>query len=82
MNRNLKDIVIDRVKAPLEEYNTSFGDLLETSQEIENRLVKDTELLAEIGKKFDILSAAVELEFEGISVFDQEIKKTKEIHLV
>lgn len=79
MNRNLKDIVIDRIKAPLEEYNTSFGDLLETSQEIENRLVKDTELLSEIGKKFDILSAAVELEFEGISVFDQEIKKTKEI---
>jgi methyl-accepting chemotaxis protein len=79
MNRNLKDIVINRIRAPLEEYNTSFKDLLETSQQIENRLIKDTELLSEIGKKFDVLSAAVELEFEGISVFDQEIKKTKEI---
>lgn len=79
MNRNLKDIVINRIKAPLEEYNTSFGNLLKTSQQIENRLIKDTELLSEIGKKFDVLSAAVELEFEGISVFDQEIKKTKEI---
>jgi oligopeptide transport system substrate-binding protein len=79
MSRNLKDVVIDRIKTPLEEYNNSFGDLLKTSQKIENRFVRDTELLSEIRKKFDILSAAVELEFEGISVFDQEIKKIKEI---
>jgi ABC-type transport system substrate-binding protein/methyl-accepting chemotaxis protein len=79
MSQNLKDVVINRIRAPLEEYNTSFGDLLKTSQQIENRFVHDAELLSEIRKKFDILSAAVELEFEGISVFDQEIKKTKEI---
>ena len=79
MSQNLKDVVINRIRTPLEEYNTSFGELLNTSQQIENRFVKDTELLSEIRKKFDILSAAVELEFEGISVFDQEIKKTKEI---
>lgn len=79
MSQNLKDVVIKRIKAPLEEYNASFGDLLETSQQIENRFIKDAELLSEIRRRFDILSAAVELEYEGISVFDQEIKKTKEI---
>jgi ABC-type transport system substrate-binding protein/methyl-accepting chemotaxis protein len=79
MSQDLKNTVIDRIRAPLAEYNTSFDELLKTSRHVEDRFVKDTELLSEIRKKFDNLTASVELEFEGIAVFDQEIKKTKEI---
>jgi len=71
--------VINKLKTPLESYNEQFKNFLEAGRGIEDILQTETELLTEIRKKFDNLSATVELEFEGTSVFDQEIKKTKEL---
>jgi len=79
MAQDLKDIVINKLRTPLAEYNEVFRKLLETGREIENTLQTDTDLLSDIRRKFDNLAAAVELEFEGTSVFDQEIKKTKDL---
>ncbi len=79
MKQNLKDTVIHRLRRPLEEYNDSFRRLLEIGREVENTLQIDTELLSDIRGKFNNLAAAVELAYEGISVFDREIKKTKEL---
>ncbi len=79
MAQDAKDIVINKLRTPLAEYNEVFRKLLETGREIENTLQTDTELLSDIRRKFDNLAAAVELEFEGTSVFDQEIKKTKDL---
>jgi len=77
MEQNIKDTVVERVKEPLAQYSDSFRELLEIGRKIDMTLEKDTELLSDIRKKFDNLSAAVELEFEGTAVFDQEIKKTR-----
>lgn len=79
MEQNLKDIIINKVRLPLGEYIDSSRNLLAIGREIENTLETDTDLLSDIRRKFDNLSAAVELAFEGTSVFDQEIKKTKEL---
>jgi ABC-type transport system substrate-binding protein/methyl-accepting chemotaxis protein len=79
MEQSLQDTIINKVRAPLGEYNESFRNLLELGREIDKTLEKDTDLLSDIRRKFDSLSAAVELEFEGTSVFDQEIKKTKKL---
>ncbi len=79
MSENLRERVISHLRTPLEEYNASFKNLLETGREIENSLQHGTEALSEISHRFDNLSATVELEFEGAAVFDQQIKKMKEI---
>ena len=79
MSENLREKIINRLRAPLEEYNASFRNLLETGRDIENSLQHGTEMLSEIRHRFDNLSATVELEFEGAAVFDQEIKRMKEL---
>jgi len=79
MQQDIKQEVIDGIKKPLGEYDVAFRKLTEIGREIEKTLENDTELMLEIRKKFDNLSAAVELEFEGTAVFEQEIKKTKDL---
>lgn len=76
---NIRELIINKLKTPLADYNENYQKLLDTGQEIESTLQSDTEILSEIRRKFDNLSATVELEFEGTSVFDQEIKKAKEL---
>jgi ABC-type transport system substrate-binding protein len=75
----LRENIVNKLKTQLEDFNDQFVTFLESGRDIENGLQNNTELLTEIRKKFDNLSATVELEFEGISVFDQEIKKAKDL---
>jgi len=79
MEKGLHSVIINKLKGQLENFNDQFLTFLESGREIESGLQNNTDLLTEIRKKFDNLSATVELEFEGISVFDQEIKKAKEL---
>jgi peptide/nickel transport system substrate-binding protein len=79
MQQDIKQVIIDGVKKPLSDYHAAFEKLTEIGREIERTLENDTELMMEIRKKFDNLSAAVQLEFEGTAVFEQEIKKTKDL---
>jgi len=79
MEKGLHDVIVHKLKGQLENFNDQFLTFLESGREIESGLQNNTELLTEIRKKFDNLSATVELEFEGISVFDQEIKKAKDL---
>ncbi len=79
MNQGLQITVIDKVKKPLGRYNETFRHFLDLGREIDKTLQEDAEILSDIRKKFDNLSASVEVEFEGISVFDQEIKRTKNL---
>jgi len=51
---------------------------MELGREIESRLEAATEFITTIRGQFSKLVMAVETAFEGISVFDREIKKTKE----
>lgn len=79
MQQDTKQAIIDGVKKPLQDYDVAFQKLAEIGREIERTLENDTERMLDIRKKFDNLSAAVELEFEGTAVFEQEIKKTKDL---
>jgi len=79
MGNNVQKNIIDKLNVPLAEYDDAFRDLFESAKEIENTLQKDTELLTDIRREFNNLSATVELEFEGTSVFDREIKKAREL---
>jgi ABC-type transport system substrate-binding protein/methyl-accepting chemotaxis protein len=79
MQQDIKQAIIDGVKKPLHDYDVAFQILSEIGREIEQTLENDTERMLDIRKKFDNLSAAVELEFEGTAVFEQEIKKTKDL---
>ena len=79
MQQDIKQTITDGVKKPLSDYNRAFQKLTEIGREIERTLENDTEFMLDIRKKFDNLSAAVQLEFEGTAVFEQEIKKTKEL---
>jgi len=79
MEKGLRDVIIHKLRGQLENFNDQFITFLENGREIESGLQNNTDLLTEIRKKFDNLSATVELEFEGISVFDQEIKKAKDL---
>jgi ABC-type transport system substrate-binding protein/methyl-accepting chemotaxis protein len=79
MQQDIKQEVIDSVKKPLGVHDTAFKKLTEIGREIEKTLENDTELMLDIRKKFDNLSAAVELEFEGTAVFEQEINKSNDL---
>ncbi len=77
MQTGLQESIIENIKPVLVSLERTFGELLETGRSIENTLEEDSELLAELRRYFDNLSAAVELEFEGTSVFEQEIARTR-----
>ncbi len=79
MEMGLRETVVNKLKSQFEDYNDQFITFLESGREIEGGLQNNTDLLTDIRKKFDNLSATVELEFEGISVFDQEIKRAKDL---
>ncbi len=79
MKHDLRDTVIRALRQPLADYNDSFRKLLELGREIENRLEAATEFIANIRSQFNKLVFAVETAFGGISVFDREIKKTKQL---
>jgi ABC-type transport system substrate-binding protein/methyl-accepting chemotaxis protein len=79
MTQGLRETILSRIKPSLEKYNDAFTHLVDVGHRDEKVLEKDTDILSDIRRKFDNLSAAVELEFEGTSVFDQEIKRTKEL---
>lgn len=79
MNTDLRESIINKLKAQFDDYSHSFSTFMASGHEIEDGLQSNTELLTEVRKRFDNLSATVELEFEGISVFEQEINKAKEL---
>jgi ABC-type transport system substrate-binding protein/methyl-accepting chemotaxis protein len=79
MKTDLREEIISRLKGPLRDYNENYKTFLDIGKEIEFTLQADTEILSEIRRKFDNLSATVQLEFEGTSVFDQEIKNAKDL---
>ncbi|UCG90849.1 MAG: hypothetical protein JSV97_07100 [candidate division WOR-3 bacterium] len=79
MGIGVKESIIKKFNLPLAEYDDVFRSLLEIAQDIENTLQRDTEFLSEIRRDFNNLSATVELEYEGTTVFDQEIKRTREL---
>ena len=66
MEKGLHDVIINKLKGQLESFNDQFLTFLESGREIQGGMQNNTELLTEISKKFDNLSATVELEFEGI----------------
>lgn len=75
MDRSARDSVIAALSGPLRDYASSFEKLLRIGGEIENSLQDNFDILTAIRGRFDNLSAHVELEFEGTSVFDEEIKR-------
>lgn len=76
MGDNIREICITRLKPLLQKYDSNFHNFLNIGQSIDTALQSSFELLAEIRKKFYNLSVTVELVFEGVAVFDTEIKKT------
>lgn len=79
MAQEVKDAVLAQIKEPMDEFNKAFKEFVHSGQSTSATLERDVELLADIRKRFDSLSASVELEFEGTEVFSQEIKRTKEL---
>src|SRR4030042_1660453 len=79
MQADLKKRIIEDIGPTLNSLEHTFNELLNTGRSIENTLENDGELLIELRRYFDNLSAAVELEFEGTSVFEQEIAQTRAI---
>jgi len=78
MSNQVQTTLVHGIRASLDEYDESFKHLLTTLEKTEQLLEKDTEILTTIRRNFDNLSAALELEFEGASVYDQEILKIKD----
>ncbi|UCC12365.1 MAG: hypothetical protein JSW02_02180 [candidate division WOR-3 bacterium] len=78
MSNQVQSTLVHGIRASLDEYDESFRNLLKTLDKTEQLLEKDTEILTSMRRNFDNLSAALELEFEGASVYDQEIVKIKD----
>ncbi len=79
MEPNLQELLVRQLKPYLDSYGENFQKFLSIGRQIENRLQADSEVLGEVRHQFDNLSATVELVFEGISVFENEIKRVKEL---
>ncbi len=79
MEFNLPESIINRLRPYLDSYGENCQKFLNAGHHIESRLQSNSEILSEIRHQFDNLSATVELVFEGISVFENEIKKVKEL---
>jgi len=80
MGTDRREIILNNLKLPLKDYTESFMNFLSSCHEIKKLLESETELLTLIHKEFNNLSAAVELEFEGTSVIEEEIKKVRNLH--
>ena len=78
MKRDLRGVVVQRLRQPVAEYSDSFSRLLESGREIESRLEAATEFITTIRGQFSKLVIAVDTASEGISFFEREIEKTKE----
>lgn len=79
MKQDLRPTALRRLRQPLADYNDLFRKLLERGREIDSRLEAATESIATIRSQFNNLVLTVETAFGGISVFDREIKKMKEL---
>ncbi|MGQ9701436.1 MAG: ABC transporter substrate-binding protein [bacterium] len=79
MDDNVRERFITRLNPLLQKYDSNFHNFLNIGQSIDTALQSSSELLAEIRQRFYNLSATVELVFEGVAVFDTEIKKTHEL---
>lgn len=79
MDNGFREEFIARLKPLLSQYDANFHNFLNTGQNIDNTLQTSSELLVEIRQRFYNLSVTVELVFEGVAVFDNEIKKTHEL---
>lgn len=79
MAQETKGAVLAQLEEPMDNYKKTFNNFIQIGQSLSSTLEQDADLLADIRKKFDSLSASVELEFEGTEVFNQEIKRTKDL---
>uniref|UniRef100_A0A7C4XLK6 Methyl-accepting transducer domain-containing protein n=1 Tax=candidate division WOR-3 bacterium TaxID=2052148 RepID=A0A7C4XLK6_UNCW3 len=79
MELNRRDITIDKLKSTLNSYGENYNIFLNAGQRIETGLQTNSEVLDEIRHQFDNLTATVELVFEGITVFESEIKKINDL---
>lgn len=79
MDNCFRDKFITRLKPLLSQYDANFHNFLNIGHSIDNTLQTNSELLVEIRQGFYNLSVTVELVFEGITVFDNEIKKMHEL---